>query len=49
MYPLAGALIVEVGPDLGPDRLVQLCGIAGDHRSLGQLKQQPPALERVDF
>ena len=47
--PLAVPVIVEVGPDLGPDRLVQLCSVAGDHRSLGQLKQQPPALERVDF
>ena len=46
VYPLALAPVVEVGQDLGPDGLVQLCCVASDHGPLGQVKQQPPSLNK---
>ena len=44
MYPLARAAVVEVGPDLGPDRLVQLRRVPRRHGALGQVEQEAPAL-----
>ena len=42
--PGAVAIVVEVGPDLGPDGLVQLRVVAGQHGPLGQVKQHPTTL-----
>ena len=36
--PLAVPLVVEVGPDLGPDGFVQLGRVPGAHGSLGEFK-----------
>ena len=43
--PLAVPVIVEVGPDLGPDGLVQLGCISSAHGSLRQFKEKSAALE----
>ena len=43
--PLAVSLIVEVGPDLGSDGLVQLGCVSRAHGSLGKFKQKAAALE----
>ena len=43
--PLAVPVIVEVGPDLGPDGLVQLGCVSSAHGSLRQFKEKSAALE----
>ena len=42
--PRAVAIVVEVGPDLGADGLVQLGVVAGEHGPLGQVVQEAAAL-----
>ena len=44
--PLAVSLIVEVGPDLGSDGLVQLGCVSRAHGSLRKFKQKTASLER---
>ena len=45
MDPLAVSAIVEVGPDLGSDGLVQLGGVSRAHGSLRKFKEKAAALE----
>ena len=47
--PLAVPLVVEVGPDLGPDGFVQLGRVPGAHGSLGEFKEKSATLRKDGY